>query len=162
MGKIHPQEACAAEYLRLGKIIFGRTKFIENSFGGQDALDSPISVIGISLYDRSPCLSPKNVVPHFFWGPYPVAPIKSRLMIGKPLCMKHARVEKSLGFWPALLAPLQVPLCRRRGAGNDFRPLEWSFCRFGRFAFHTVNSASHRADPIDGTHRKDRCNSPYP
>jgi hypothetical protein len=65
MGKIHPQEACAAEYLKLGKVIFGRTKFIENSFGGQDALDGPISLIGISLYDRSPYFSPKKVSPLF-------------------------------------------------------------------------------------------------
>jgi hypothetical protein len=74
MGKIHSQENWATEYLKLEKIIFGRTKLMANSFGVQDTLDGPISLIGISLYDSSPCLSPKKVSPPFFVGAVPSGP----------------------------------------------------------------------------------------
>jgi|LauGreStaDraftv2_3_1035109.scaffolds.fasta_scaffold178580_2 hypothetical protein len=43
MGKIHPQENWATEYLKLVPTLFDRTKFTANSPPNQDAQDDPIS-----------------------------------------------------------------------------------------------------------------------
>ena len=66
MGKIHPQENWATEYLKLVPTLFGRTKFTVTSPSIQDSPNGTISLTGLRLYEEAPVLLPRKLPPAFF------------------------------------------------------------------------------------------------
>jgi len=67
MGKIHPQENWATEYLKLVPTLFDFTKFISNSCCNRYVQDGPITLIVIRLPHKSSWLAPKKVAPSLFF-----------------------------------------------------------------------------------------------
>ena len=61
MGKIHPQENWATEYLKLVPTLFGRTKFTVTSPSIQDSPNGTISLTGQRLYEEAPVLLPRKL-----------------------------------------------------------------------------------------------------